>query len=448
MKKTAIFCLLQFCILSYSSILFSQVENVIVEKYYVSDANDFTDTSGGILPIGSTTYRIYIDLAPGSILKKIYGDPSHPFEITSTEVFFNNILDGKSFGKDITKVSLSENTVALDSWLTLGQVVKKQGAKTYYGILKNQDDDGSFIGGINNDGGSSLISTGLLVNNDPSCGIPLTTSDGMDTMSLTPVSWFDAGVVDFTSGNDSTIFGSIVPEKEFISTGFTLSNSGVTGINLDSNQIIIAQLTTKGDLSFKINLELEQILNGVPTLVKYVAKDTLLVTGEIFSPFLSYPTSCGCDDPDFLEYSSSYVCYLEGSCQTPIKIGCMDSMACNYDPAVNINVEELCCYPGFCADRNIEEVCPSLMGNDFDVNLYPNPTSGDITMNLISGIACNWNYEVYNTYGSVKLSGSFTTTDSELNVVLPLDLSNIDLGMYRLKVSNGDLSKHKLFIKN
>ena len=447
MKKAFTSCLLHLCILLNSTILFSQIENVVVEKYYVSDANDFTDNSGGILPIGSTTYRIFIDLAPGSILKKIYGDLNHPFEITSTEVFFNNILDGKSFAKDITKVSLEENTVALDSWLTLGQVVKKQGAKTYYGVIKNQDDDGSFIGGINNDGGSALISTGLLVNNDPSCGIPLTSSDGIDTMTVTPLTWFDAGVVDFTSGNDSTIFGSLVPKKEFISTGFSLSNSGVTGVNLDSNQIIIAQLTTKGDLSFKLNLEIEQLINGLPTLVKYVAKDTLLVAGEIFNPFLSYPQSCGCDDPDFLEYSSSFVCYLEGSCQTPVKIGCMDTLACNYDPAVNINVEELCCYPGFCAGRNIEEVCPSLMGNDFDVNLYPNPTSGDITMNLISGNACNWNYEVYNTYGSVKLSGSFTTTESELNVVLPLDLSNIDLGMYRLKVSNGDLSKHKLFIK-
>lgn len=443
--KTFLITLFFACFAWYNAS--AQLEKVIVEKYYVSDSNDFTDTSGGIVSIGSTTYRIYIDLAPGSILKKIYGDPNHPFEITSTEVFFNNILDGKSFGKDLTKVSLSENTVALDSWLTLGQVPKKQGTKTYYGILKNQDDDGSFIGGINNDGGSSLIATGLLINNDPSCGIPLTSSDGIDTMTVTPNSWSDAGVVDFTSGNDSTIFGSLVPKKEFISTGFSLSNSGVTGVNLDSNQVIIAQLTTKGDLSFKINLELEELVNGVPTLVKYVAKDTLLVAGEIFNPFLSYPQSCGCDDPDFLEYNSSFVCYLEGSCQTPIKIGCMDSMACNYDPAVNINVEELCCYPGFCADRNIEEVCPSLMGNDFDLNLYPNPTSGDITMNLISGNACNWNYEVYNTYGSVKLSGSFTTTESELNIVLPLDLSNIDLGMYRLKVSNGDLSKHKLFIK-
>ena len=443
--KTFLLTLFFACFAWYNAS--AQLEKVIVEKYYVSDSNDFTDTSGGIVSIGSTTYRIYIDLAPGSILKKIYGDPNHPFEITSTEVFFNNILDGKSFGKDLTKVSLSENTVALDSWITLGQVPKKQGTKTYYGILKNQDDDGSFIGGINNDGGSSLIATGLLTNNDPSCGIPLIVSDGIDTMTVTPNSWSDVGVVDFTSGNDSTIFGSLVPKKEFISTGFELRNSGVTGVNLDSNQIIIAQLTTKGDLSFKLNLEIEQLINGLPTLVKYVAKDTLLVAGEIFNPFLSYPQSCGCDDPDFLEYNSSFVCYLEGSCQTPIKIGCMDSMACNYDPAVNINVEELCCYPGFCADRNIEEVCPSLMGNNFDLNLYPNPTSGDITLNLISGNACNWNYEIYNNFGSVKLSGSFTTTQSELNVVLPLDLSNIDPGMYRLKVSNGDLSKYKLFIK-
>jgi hypothetical protein len=443
--KTLLITLFFACFAWYNAS--AQLENVIVEKYYVSDANDFTDTSGGIVPIGSTTYRIYIDLAPGSILKKIYGDANHPFEIKSTEVFFNNILDGQTYAKEFLKARYTENTVALDSWLTLGQVAKKQGTKTYYGILKGQDDDGSFVGGVNNDGGSELIATGLLVNNDPSCGIPLTTADGIDTMSVTPVNWFETGVVEFGTGNDSTIFGPLVPKKEFISTAFTLSNSGVTGVNLDSNQIIIAQLTTKGDLSFKINLELEQMVNGVPTIVKYVSKDTLLVAGEIFSPYLTYPQSCGCDDPDFLEYSTSFVCYLEGSCQTPIKIGCMDSMACNYDPAVNINVEALCCYPGFCADRNIEEVCPSLMGNNFDVNLYPNPTSGDITMNLISGNACNWNYEIYNNYGSVKLSGSLTTTQSELNIVLPLDLSNIDPGMYRLKVSNGDLSKYKLFIK-
>jgi hypothetical protein len=77
--------------------------------------------------------------------------------------------------------------------------------------------------------------------------------------------------------------------------------------------------------------------------------------------------------------------------------------------------------------------------------VYPNPTSDEITLNIISGVASNWTYEVYNTYGSVKLSGIFTTTD--LNVVLPLELSDLDPGMYQLKVSNGELSKYKLFIK-
>ncbi|MEY4593948.1 MAG: hypothetical protein RIQ47_358, partial [Bacteroidota bacterium] len=40
----------------------AQVENVIVERYYVSDASDATDTIGGGLAAGSVTYRIYIDL--------------------------------------------------------------------------------------------------------------------------------------------------------------------------------------------------------------------------------------------------------------------------------------------------------------------------------------------------------------------------------------------------
>ena len=446
MKKAVVFCLLQLCILFYSSILFSQVEKVIVEKYYVSDANDFTDVSGGIVPIGSTTYRIYIDLAPGSILKKIYGDVNHPFEIKSTEVFFNNILDGETYAKEFLKARYSENTVALDSWLTLGQVAKKQGTRTYYGILKNQDDDGSFVGGVNNDGGSALIATGLLVNNDPSCGIPLTLADGIDTMTVTPFNWFETGVVDFATGNDSTIFGSLVPKKEFISSSFILSNSGVTGVNLDSNQIIIAQLTTKGDLSFKLNLELEQLINGMPTIVKYVAKDTLLLAGEIFNPYLSYPQSCGCDDPDFLEYSSSYVCYLEGSCQTPIKIGCMDSMACNYDPDANINIEDLCCYPGKCNNRDIAIVCPELRGDSFEFLVHPNPVNGSLYLDVYSGMLLPIRYAIYNAFG-VKIMEK--TLDAALVVTgETIETSSMDNGLYHIQVEIGNIVSTQLFVKN
>ena len=439
--KTFLLTLFYVCFAWYNAS--AQLEKIIVEKYYVTDSSDAADNSeplSGGIAIGTTTYRVFVDLAPGSKLKKIFGSANHPFKIASDSVFFNHLTSPQSFAKEFAKNDYQDNTVGLDSWLTLGQTSKNASNMKFYGVPKNQDDDGNYFAGEYNN-------HNLLNNADPTCGFPLTEKDGIDTMNFSPNNWQNFGVLDFTNGLDSTIFGSIASKKEFLSTTFFLSNSGVSGVIPDSNQILIAQLTTRGSLNFKINLEIEQLINGLPTLVKYVAKDTLLVAGEIFSPFLSYPPQCGCTNPDFLEYSSTFSCFLEGSCQTPVKIGCMDTLACNYDPAVNINIEELCCYPGFCAGRNIEEVCPSLMGNDFDVNLYPNPTSGDITMNLISGNACNWNYEVYNTYGSVKLSGSFTTTESELNVVLPLDLSNIDLGMYRLKVSNGDLSKHKLFIK-
>ena len=303
-----------------------------------------------------------------------------------------------------------------------------------------------YLGGINNDGGSALISTGLLVNNDPSCGIPLTSSDGIDTMTVTPFTWFDAGVVDFTSGNDSTIFGSLVPKKEFISTGFELRNSGVTGVNLDSNQIIIAQLTTQGDLSFKINLELEELVNGVPTIVKYVAKDTLLVAGEIFSPFLSYPQSCGCDDPDFLEYNSSYVCYLEGSCQTPIKIGCMDSMACNYDPEVNLNIENLCCYPGKCNNRDIAVVCPELRGDSFEFLLHPNPVNGTLYLDVYSGFLAPITYTIFNTFG-VKIIEK--TLDPALIITgEAIETSTLDNGLYHIQVQIGNIVSTQLFIKN
>jgi hypothetical protein len=410
----------------------------------VSDANDATDVSGGGVPVGSTTYRIYVDLKPGTILKRIYGDANHPFSISSSEVFFNNILDGQTFGKDFIKGRYLENTVALDTWLTLGQTAK-QGIKYYYGILKDQDTDGSFVGGANNDGGSALVASGLMINEDPTCGIPLTAADGMDTLNSAPSNWQHFGLQDFISGADSTIFGSLVPKYSFESSNFALSCSGVQGTVADSNQVIIAQLTTLGDISFKLNITVEELVNGVSTLVNYVSSDTLLGSNEKFNPFLSYPFACGCNNPNYIEYNSIYACYEEGTCLTPVVVGCTDTLACNYDPQANLNIQELCCYPGSCAGRNIEEVCPSLMGINFDLNVYPNPTSDDITLNIISGGSSNWSYEVYNTYGSVKLSRLFTSSD--LNIVLPLNLENLDPGMYEIKVSNGEMSKHKLFIK-
>ena len=64
--------LLLFLFLIISSEMNAQIEKVIVEKYYISDEIDATDLTGGKVDSGSVTYRIYVDLKPGNILKKIY----------------------------------------------------------------------------------------------------------------------------------------------------------------------------------------------------------------------------------------------------------------------------------------------------------------------------------------------------------------------------------------
>lgn len=425
---------------------FSQLEKVFIEKYYISDTIDATDTSGGILIPGSTTYRIYVDMKPGFKLKKLFGDDNHEFSIKSTEVFYNHAVDGQTFPKDLMKARYGESLVALDTWITIGQTTKTQGGKTYFGIPKDYDFDGSFIGGANNDGGSEFISTGLLTNVDTNAGRPVTVADGMDTLASIPNTWFSVGITDFATGSDSTIFGSIVSSSVFRSTNFELRNSGVSGVDADSNHVLIAQLTTKGQLEYHLNLQIEGMVNGVLKTFTYVSSDSILLPGEYYHPFLIYPLECGCNDPTYLEYNPKAGCLEPGSCVTPIVYGCMDTMACNYDPLVNLNVEGLCCYPGFCNGRDLIDVCPQLLGDNFDVEVYPNPSSGIFTLDIYSGITSEpIRYTLYNAYGYVISDKTLTASEKITGEIM--DLSDELDGLYHLKVQVGNKIKSQIIIK-
>ncbi|MBL7922776.1 MAG: hypothetical protein JNL88_01115, partial [Bacteroidia bacterium] len=130
-------------ILSGFSSLQAQVKGVQVETYYVADANDCTDTTGGRrLGPGAKTYRIYVELEPGSRIRKLFGDSLHPLMITSDSVFYNNSdRPSNEFGYEIQASWFEDNpTLALDSWLTLGMA-----AKTHKGVLKSKDTDGDLI---------------------------------------------------------------------------------------------------------------------------------------------------------------------------------------------------------------------------------------------------------------------------------------------------------------
>ena len=428
----------------------AQIENVLVEKYYISDDFDGLDTNGGHLLPGSVSYRIYIDLPKGSKLLRIYGDNNHPFIVKSTETIFNHKSDGQSFGKEFKISRFKNNTVALDSWLTIGQIGQTNNNQSYYGIPKEQDTDGSFIGGINNDGGSSTIPFGLLNNTDPKAGAPLFKNDGIQLVNNTLNNWGDYGVKNFLNSDDSTVFGSIVAGKEFNSSDFYLGNAGTSGADSIKNQVLIAQVTTAGEISFEINVEVLEMINGVPTKVQYVSNDSILKQNggfnEKFSKFLKYPFACGCIDKNYVEFNPKAVCSDLAACKTKIVIGCTDPKACNYDPTANVTFHNLCCYPGSCNNRDIAEVCPSLQESALTFEIHPNPSNNYLYINAKTGNEALMSYTIYDVFGNNVLSKTIgnksVLIDEEVNI------EKLPNGIYHLRLSVGNALESKTFIKN
>jgi len=426
----------------------AQLENVIIEKYYVSNSSDATDTNGSAVSANSTTYRIYIDMAKGCKLKKIYSDANHELKISGDSIFYNHTTEGQTFGKNFNINRYGEGVTALDSWLTLGQVsLSKPSGKTYFGVLKSQDRDGSLVGGANNDGGSEMIAEGLLINNDALAGIPLTSFDGLDTMAVLPNTWIENGFDD-GFGSDTTIFGSVKKGNEFKSNDAFIYNSGVMGVNRDSNQVLIAQLTTKGKIYFSLNVEIEDAEGH--TLL-YVAKNGAdsLVANVFQKPFLNFPIPCGCLDKNYLEYSASYGCSLPSACKTFQVIGCMDTKACNYDSKATIGVSSFCCYPGLCGNRDISVVCASLDMeelNNLAFELYPNPAQDILTIKNISQGDEIESYSFFDSSGRLLFNKDVDNLSADNT--LQIDISSLANGFYTFQLSAENKHNIKKFIKN
>ncbi len=427
----------------------AQVKGLSVEKYYIADSNDLTDSTGGrSMESGAKTYRVFIELEPGSKVRQVYGDLNHQLRFSSTAVFYNNNdRPSSEFGYEIRSSWFSDNPLlALDSWLTIGWATNNQ-----KGVLKALDNDGASIAGNNNNGGTAAIPGGLLNNTNPDMGLSLSQADGL-VFSTTPMGqWTDIGFKD-AFGNDTTVFGPDSIGSEFsCRTCILQQNQGVTGASVDSNKVLIAQLTTAGELSFEINLLIEQQdAFGNTILVKYVANDQVLMPDEQVSPFLTYPPACGCTDPDYVEYSGTYSCLDPDSCQTLIVFGCMDPAACNYDPEANVDLPSLCCYPGLCNDLDIALVCPELNNGRSaagELKIYPNPSNGPVRLEVFSDEVQNAVLEVFNALGAVvNTRGIFL---GEQITVADMDLSELSEGVYHLRISSeGFTSSARFIMKN
>lgn len=232
--KILVFC---FCLFFISVDTDAQgLENIIVENYHTSNANDVGDTTIGILPEGSITYRIFVDMKPGYSLQAIYGVPDHELRIETTTSFFNH-KDGAKNGDQINDKKINDNTMALDSWLSMGAATK-----FHYGILKSEDPDGSILRRAS-----------------------LEKSDGLISGKENPQNIIVFGLFN-TSCFENEGTGSVFSTNN----GSLASLGGVKGPLADSNRVLIAQLTTNGTLSFEINIQL-----GTPSgeTEQYVAKN-------------------------------------------------------------------------------------------------------------------------------------------------------------------------------
>ncbi|GDX52216.1 hypothetical protein LBMAG27_12630 [Bacteroidota bacterium] len=260
--------LFTFILLSFFPSAYSQsvhgLEKIIVEKYYVSDSAD-SKASGGNLPVGSVTYRIFVDLLPAYRLQAVYGVPGHVMQIATTTSFFNNADDGAAIANYISSDKLKSNTLMVDSWLSVGAA-----AENYIGMLKSDDTEKPLAN-----------SDGLLHNADSSTGIPLNVRDGMfQTHPVSVVTLFgiDSAMLSLFGKKNSDAKGQVFSTDN----GSWASFGGSIGVH-PMNRVLIAQLTTDGELSFQLNIQI-----GTPDgkVENYVAENP--VGNEILFPELTF----------------------------------------------------------------------------------------------------------------------------------------------------------------
>ena len=341
------------------------LEKVIVEKYYVSNAAD-SATSVGILPVGSVTYRIFLDMLPGYKFQMAYGSPQHELSINTTTSFFNN-EDRGGTTPTYTKTQAKNNTVMLDSWLSAGAACSGN-----LGILKSEDDSVATI--VNADG--------ILQNADTSAGIPLNFQDGL--IVGTPGVFGTVGIDSVLAVFDAT---SQLGNSFTIHSGAWFCLAGAIGPKTD-NKLLIAQLTTKGQLSFKLNIQIGTPDGGIE---KYVW-DSPVDTSEIQLASLSYTS--------------------------PI-----DTVII---PPVNV------------LNTSIENNA---------ISIYPNPSNGIYFLNInsVDFNADNF-YTVYNITGQLVLNNKIENTS--VNHTERIDMSAFANGIYFVEVSLKGVRTTSKLIKN
>jgi len=353
-----------FAFIALAGASFAQgLEGIIVEEYYVSDANDEANNMFGAPPAGSTTYRVYVDMAPGYKLQQITGFEPNPLAFTTSTSFFNSDVGGE-FGEGILPFTFLFGNTPLDSYLSFGS-----GRSGKLAVLKTDDPDGSII--VDN-------------LNTPPDGLPITTSDGLVDGTSTPPNTLN---IDSEIG----VFGTTGGSEFFTTNGSYFILSGIEGPD-DENRVLIGQFTTDGDFEFEINVQIfsEDLITEYYTHTEVIDFDG---TESVLFPGLIYPI--------------------------PEVEGCTDESACNFNPLANIE-DESCLIPEpNCTECNDNNDGLVLIDDDGDGVCNANEIPG-----CSSPTACNFDPTVNdeNDDGScLEPEENCTECDGELLVIIDDD---------------------------
>lgn len=250
MKKLRL--ITNLCFLFFAGTAFSQgLNGIVVEKFYQANAADVAgQESGSSTPLttSSVTYRVYVDMAAGYKFNQIFAVPGNSLTVNTTTAFYNDPGYGvTSNPHTISQANNAKKTTALDSWFTTGGAVNGKS-----GVLKTEDTDGTFTN-----------TNGLLTNNPGGCfGSPIQGTGAKDGYMPTQSSPSTYAAPNALGGFaaipvlDATNGGSIT-----ITDGALAALGGIVGAT-SSNMVLIGQFTTTGQLSFALNVQIQNISTG------------------------------------------------------------------------------------------------------------------------------------------------------------------------------------------
>jgi len=246
------------------------LENIYVERYYVTDATDAAN-SHPPLPAGSVTYRIFADMLPGYKVQSIFGSPAHTLLMNTTTSFFNNSDEGLSI-PTFNATKAKKNTVMIDSWLSTGGA-----CGGYLGIPKAEDN------GVGNFVNSNVPM--LLQNNAAQAGIPLSIQDGMfaGAVPATITLGIDQAMLDVFGD------GTVVGNSFSLTNGAWSCLAGAAGPIPESNKVLIAQITTDGIFHFELNIQIGTPSGGTENYVSSNPTGVEMTIPSLIQTFLPVP---------------------------------------------------------------------------------------------------------------------------------------------------------------